>query len=480
MYPTKKNIEHTLKTAMVGWLLMFSVFTLHSIRATAVEPDEEMLLHMISMERNDSARLNLMIMFFANTEQNNPQRDIEKARQLLLQSEKLKDKTGEIYAHTQMGLDYRSFGNKVASIKYYLKALSQAEASGNLSLSAPIYNDLGNIYRDLGDYERAIRNYNASESAAVAAKNFKTQTWALKNKGQAYLLMNRIDSALICSQEAYQLSVQTNYQDYLGDILTQLGAVQAKLGNQALALSFYRQAIQEAEMNRSVKALCLANTALSQYYQNLEQKDTAIFYAQQAINLVEHTAYSNLSLVPSGLLAALYKGSNCDSAIKYAARYQLINDSLYNAKSIQETQMITFEEELKKQERALESQMADEERAQYIQYGLIAVAIITIIILFLLLSRRFITHARLIAFFSVVALIMMFEFVNLLAHPFLEVITAHSPLLMLMGLVAIAAILIPVHHRIEAWTHKKLTEKNKAVLLLHAKKLVKKVQEGDV
>jgi amino acid transporter len=88
------------------------------------------------------------------------------------------------------------------------------------------------------------------------------------------------------------------------------------------------------------------------------------------------------------------------------------------------------------------------------------------------LSRSFITNTKLIKFLGVIALLIVFEFLNLLLHPFLERITNHSPVLMLLGLVCIAALLVPLHHKLEKWTPTKLVEKNKQIRLVAAKKII--------
>jgi len=67
-----------------------------------------------------------------------------------------------------------------------------------------------------------------------------------------------------------------------------------------------------------------------------------------------------------------------------------------------------------------------------IQYALIALGILSLLMLYLLLSRSFITNSKLIEFFGVIALLIVFEFLNLLLHPFLERVTDHSPVLMLL------------------------------------------------
>ena len=81
-----------------------------------------------------------------------------------------------------------------------------------------------------------------------------------------------------------------------------------------------------------------------------------------------------------------------------------------------------------------------------------------------------------IEFLGVVALLIVFEFLNLLLHPFLESITHHSPVLMLLALVCIAALLVPLHHKLEKWATTKLVEKNKLVRLAAAKKTIEKLE----
>ncbi len=53
---------------------------------------------------------------------------------------------------------------------------------------------------------------------------------------------------------------------------------------------------------------------------------------------------------------------------------------------------------------------------------------------------------------------------------FLKRITHHSPVLMLLALVCIAALLVPLHHKLEKWATTKLVEKNKLIRLAAAKK----------
>jgi hypothetical protein len=48
---------------------------------------------------------------------------------------------------------------------------------------------------------------------------------------------------------------------------------------------------------------------------------------------------------------------------------------------------------------------------------------------------------------------------------------------MLIALVAIASLLIPLHHRLEKWIMKKMTEKNKKIRLENAIKNIEQLEE---
>ncbi len=84
---------------------------------------------------------------------------------------------------------------------------------------------------------------------------------------------------------------------------------------------------------------------------------------------------------------------------------------------------------------------------------------------------------RLITFFAVLGLLIVFEFINLLIHPWLAEFTNDSPVLMLLTLVIIAALLIPLHHKMEHIIKEKLVKKNKAIRLAAAKKTIERLEE---
>ncbi|MHB1177819.1 MAG: hypothetical protein ACYCZO_05750 [Daejeonella sp.] len=113
---------------------------------------------------------------------------------------------------------------------------------------------------------------------------------------------------------------------------------------------------------------------------------------------------------------------------------------------------------------------AKEERSHNLQYAAIAIALITFLIFFLILSRSIIVKTKFIEFFGVLGLLAVFEFINLFIHPYLAHITNDSPVLMLLILIVIGAMLVPLHHKLEQWMTKVMVEKNKKIRLEAARK----------
>jgi tetratricopeptide (TPR) repeat protein len=444
----------------------------------AFAQDIDSLLTKFSATKDDSLRYEIVLSLFLRYSESDPALFLKTAQKLMLYSQKNNEKTGEAYATGMIGYNYRGVGNSEKSLEYALKADEIAHETGNEILLAFTNNVLGDCYKDLGNYPKALNYSFASAEIGTRLKDSKKQSIAFQNIADVYLAMGKIDSALMYAQKDYELCMRIGFSDYIGYTFEILGVIHGKMGNTALAISYFDMAIREGLKIKSPKQLNWAYTSKAQYFNDLNQKDSSIFYARKAIITVENTSFTNYSLKPSKLLLDNYRNTNVDSAFKYSEMYRITNDSVFSAKAIQQTQLMTFENEMKQQELAAEKIKIEAERKQNIQYALIALGIIVLLTLYLLLSRSFITNTKLIEFFGVVALLIVFEFLNLLLHPFLERITHHSPVLMLLALVCIAALLVPLHHKVEHWATAKLVEKNKQIRLAAAKKTIEQLENN--
>lgn len=435
----------------------------------------EDLLAKIAAEQNDSARFYIAFSGLTTSE-TNPVLDMHNADVLLVHGQKTGDKVSQALGLLCLGYDYRVFGSTAKALEYNIKGAAVADESGDPRLLAAAYAGLSSNYLDLQEYDRAAGYARKSISNAARIEVNMFTIIGHYFLGEIHLGAGRLDSALTHTQKAYEITMSSGIKDYLGAIYGNLGMIQARMGDPKLAENYMHLAVQEGQRIGSAKYTSIPYMALADFHRAAGRTDTAMAYARKAIATVRGTPFSTLVMKPAQLLTELYRSTNVDSAFKYAEMHQVANDSLYNFKAIQQTQLLTFEEEARQQQLAVVRAQEEQERSHHIQYALIALGIVAFLLGFLIFSRTYVASAKVISFLCVVALLIVFEFINLLLHPVIGSITHHSPVFMLLALVGIAALLIPLHHKLEKWATKLLVEKNAARRLAHAKRTIEELE----
>ena len=338
--------------------------------AFAQSQDIDAMLQKIAVEKDDNMRIDIIYRSLVQIGESNPLLGLKYGQELLEYSQKNKDKIGEAYAMSYMGKMYGVSGNIEKGLEYALEGKEIAEQTDNEKLLALSTSILGLIYINLSDFPKAISFYTASVQSAEKANYKEAQIWGFQHLSEIYLAMNQVDSALMYAQKDYELSQRIKYIDFMSYTLINLGVIQAKLGNSAIAAGYIDMAIQEGFRTKSPKQLNFAYTSKAQYFSGVNRTDSAVVYSKKAIAIVQNTPFSNYSLKPAKLLLDIYKSNDSDSALKYSEIYRIANDSLFNAKVMQQTQLMTFENEVRQQELTQEKIKLEEQRKQNIQYAL--------------------------------------------------------------------------------------------------------------
>lgn len=384
---------------------------------------------------------------------------------------------------TAMGWLRLSYGYLVIedynkALEYGLNALKIAEAHHNSVVLAAVYDQLAIDYEVIDP----LKSLQYSQKAVNYINNGKPNIFdQIIFSNHSYLLIhaNRLDSALVYAQKSYQASLP--FKRYEGDafINADLAQIHLRLGDKDLALLYLKRVMAAAVKYNSKRIYASVYYDLANYFDFLNQKDSAVYYYKKVIGTMGQFRFLSGTIIPAKKIYEYYKTiGNTDSALKYNELELMAVDSTMNIKKITQLQNMSFEEELRQKDMAAQNLQLLQDRKYNLQLAILAVGILTLIILFLLLSRSFIVSHRLVEFLSVVVLLVVFEFINLLSHPFLRKVTNDSPALMLLGLVAIAALIVPLHHRLEKWTTKKLVEKNKAIRLANARKVIADLDKG--
>ena len=369
---------------------------------------------------------------------------------------------------------YRIGDNKTVQ-EHITKAAAIAEKIDDKDILSRVENFRSLIendsYKRIEHYRKAIQYRNTLNKAT------QLSTTLLGNLSAAFLATNQIDSAFFYAQKMYESSIKAN--DTLSSYVTAImGNVYLKLNQHEVAYAFYKKGIQAAKTTMRINDLMRAYFPMANYFDKMNQPDSAFYYYKKPFEYGPKEIYTTKLFASKKIYEYYLKKGNNDSAAKYMNFYIIANDSINSSNKVAQVQAAKLEDELQQHEFEKAKAEDRENRNHNIQLAILAIAILSAIILFLLLSRSIIVSHKVVEFLNVVVLLIVFEFINLLIHPFLEKVTDHSPALMLIALVSIAALIVPLHHRLEKWTTHKLVEKNKAVRLANAKKTIEELEEN--
>ena len=384
--------------------------------------------------------------------------------------------------HDDAGKNYTNIG-----LAWILETNGDFPGSLNLLFSVlPKFEQRKDSFGIFNTYGIIARTYMSTKDYVQAAKYNKMEIeFADNDKNLLSTIYNGIaciygegkmaDSGMVYAEKAVKMDRELKNDKQLAVSTSTLGENYIAAGEHDVALPFLRRtaAFYKRDGASDPYLDAYLKNDFAEVFLATKMYDSSRYYARQALLVSLPFDIKDQSMRS---YEYLYKGfeqtNQKDSLNKYFRLSMVIKDSLLSLEKVKSIQALTFQEQLRQQEADAEKARAEEERQQNIQYALMALSIISLVIVFLLLSRRHITNPKLIEFLGVVALLVVFEFLNLLLHPLLENVTHHSPLLMLMAFVCIAALLVPLHHKLEYWATHTLVEKNKATRLTAAKKTI--------
>lgn len=392
------------------------------------------------------------------------------------------DEAGKDYTNIKLSSILTTKGDFPASLNLLFQVLSRFEKRGDNVGIGLSYRAIGATYMAAKDYTQAA-DYLKRQIPLVSNTNEKDLLSRIYNGvACAYGEGKMSDSGMVYAQKAVNLDAELKNFRQLAVSTSTLGENYIAAGQYDIALPFLRRTLDYYQKNKAPSPYMDAylKNDFAEVFLATKVYDSANYYARLALRVAVPFDVKDQSMRAYEYLYKSFEQTNQqDSLNKYFRLAMLTKDSLFNLEKIKNIQALSFREELRQQEIAAEKLKAEDERKENIQYALIALGIVSLIVLFLLLSRTLITNTKVIEFLGVVALLIVFEFLNLLLHPFLESITHHSPVLMLLALVSIAALLVPLHHRVEHWATKKLVEKNKQIRLAAAKKTVEQLEKKE-
>jgi len=372
-------------------------------------------------------------------------------------------------------------GDYIIGLEYFFKAIPLAEKVKAKDQLSWLYQSIGWTYYQLKNPHEAIKYVRQSvKNLPDSSSSMFNYLISVYNDGmsQCFLALNQPDSALHYVQALNEANLRLKSPSFNAEAAAVFAKVYEAKGDNETAEFYYKKANILTDFIPWYPTILFVKIQYINFLLNNNKIKEAQNQATQFLQLGHKINNKDMKLAAAGFLRRINATNHVmDSAYYYSQMESALKDSIFNQTNINKIQVLAFREQIRTIEEEAKQKVVEEQRQHNIQYSLIALGIIIFVTLFLLLSRTIIADEKLISFFAVLGLLVVFEFINLLIHPWLAHFTNESPVLMLFALVLIAALLIPLHHRWEHWIKEKMVEKNKAIRLAAAKKTLEKLEK---
>lgn len=375
-----------------------------------------------------------------------------------------------------------SSGDYSKALEFYFKGIPLAEEANDQRRISSLYTDISVVYFKLGNPVQQVK-YLRKAWDNLPNPNSPMYYYMLRqvqyNMGRYFLSQGKPDSALHYAQALIETNFHLKSPVVACTAQGLLGRVYDQFGDQELAGLNYKRAneisdsIQLAFLKFDFKPIYI------DYLIKVNRIPEALYQSRQLMQL--GVQYKNFDVKRS---SAAFLQRICDfrklmdSAYYYCRLELAMKDSVSLQNNVNKIESLAFSEQLRSIEEQGRQAELTEQRKVNLQYALIGIGIITFLILFLILSRSVITNTKTIEFLGIIGLLIVFEFINLFLHPIISKFTNHSPVLMLLALVCIAALLVPSHGKIEKWAVSKMVAKNRMIRLAAAKKTIEKLEHS--
>lgn len=372
---------------------------------------------------------------------------------------------------------FSNAGDYAPSLEWLFKGLSITEKTGDDYGICFIAKQLGVVYKSLKNYPEALKYMRmAQEHLPKKDAREDLADRVYDHMAETFLGLGNTDSALRYVQMANEEVSRTKEAYSIARTLYIFAAVYSKKGDADLAESYYKKCIAFSDSTHISLPRETASLDYGTYLLANSQPGPAAFYALKGFHSAMISRDKAVIIQSASLLRKIYQQAGIrDSVLYYSDIKDAYRDSVFNEQNLIHIQNLGFSRQLQEQEDRAKATERKKERNHNLQIAGISIALISFIIIFLFLSHSIIASSKLIRFLGVLGLLIVFEFINLLLHPSLVKLTNDSAVLMLIILVSIAALLIPLHHKMETLITKKLVEKNNRIKLAAAKKTIERL-----
>ncbi|MBN4072098.1 tetratricopeptide repeat protein [Flavobacteriales bacterium AH-315-E23] len=373
-----------------------------------------------------------------------------------------------------IGIVYTSQGDYPKALEYYFKALRMNEQMGNINYVTAILGNIGNVYKNQSDYPKALEYYFRALNMYEELDRRRGISISLGNIGDIYRNQGDFPKALEYLFKALRMNQELENKSNIAAILGSIGNIYRNQGDSASAVAddslavvqtYYRMALEyyfksmdlsEELGDKGRIALNLGN--IGSLYTKTGEFEKAEIHLQKALILSKEIGAKEYLKSQYKYLSNLYDTLNRPTlAFEAYKLYIIYRDSIdneENTKAQTRTEMkYEYEKaELMKEQEEREAARVEAEtlsRRDNLQYSIVLICLLVIGGVVSMLGRLSLSAraAEGLIFFS---FLIFFEFILVLADPYIEGWSGGAPGIKLLFNAGIAALIFPMHAFFEA------------------------------
>jgi tetratricopeptide (TPR) repeat protein len=465
------------KNFFAGFSILLPLFLFPGI-LSAQKAKVDSLKKLLAVEKTDTGKVKLMWQIASAANFYNPDTALLIAQQALFKAKNTSYLEGESNSLKILANTFMYMGNYPTSLDLNLQRLKLEEKRNKPRYLAGTLMNIGIVYVYEDEYRKALEYYRKSDS--VIKKNnlddvIKNQM--LLNIGDVFFRMQVYDSAYLYLSESLALAKKNEDGFMMGATMGTLAHNYRSKKEFPEALMNYRGAINFLKDGVDNDNYCETTLGLAKLFRLLNKADSAVHYAKISMMIARNDGRLSRELEATRFLTEYYsEAKKIDSAFAYVSYVQQLNDSVNSKSKIREMLSISSSEQFR--QRDLEQQKKEEKKKRFkqLQFLLIGIFIPGFFFLTFLLNRVKI-HMKLVRLLGVLSLLFLFEYLTLLLHPAIANFTNHIPIYEILIFVVIAAILIPLHHKVEHWLIHRLTHHRLHIIKKEEKNTTAKPEE---
>jgi len=295
-----------------------------------------------------------------------------------------------------LGKSYTFQDNYAEAIFNFMKSLELAEKIDNKLILADLLDDIGLVMTFLTDFDGAMIYFEKALKISTEIGDKKNLATTLRNIGFIHEARKDYLQAEASFMEALKIYTQLNYFPGMSTSNLGIGNTQFAMGNYSIALNYYMEALAFAEkidFNSKVSGpyiMTFCYNRLGRTYIKLGKYSEAIDVLRKSNDLSEEFGMPGRKSATAFIFSKVYeKLGNVSLAFDYFKLYNMLSDSIINARNVSSITKLQMEYEYLKEQKEIELQAvkkeASFERKMLLYKLLIAIAVVILVLLIVIL-----------------------------------------------------------------------------------------------